>query len=83
MRLLLVLGSFPLLGIGLALLVPFVGVAVHVLFYIEHLRAAYGPWAEYLFGLSIIALVVFSINYRQVLMYGLIPVVAYCCWMTS
>jgi hypothetical protein len=83
MRLLLVLGSFPLLGIALALLVPFVGVAVHVIFYIEHLRAAYGPWAEYLFSLSVITLVVFSISYRQVLIYGLIPVLGYCWWATS
>jgi hypothetical protein len=77
-----VLASLPAVFLGLLLLTPFIGGVAHVIFYLEHLRRFCGPWAEYAFGVLLIVLIVFALEYWQALIFGLVPVVAYCWWLT-
>jgi hypothetical protein len=83
LRLLFVLACLPFVYLVQLVLSPLIGGVGHVIFYLEHLHSFYGAWASYAFGVLLIFLTVFGLEDWRVLIFGLVPVVAYCWWMTT
>jgi hypothetical protein len=74
MKLLFTLGWLPLVFVLMVLFAPFIGAAVHAVFFLSYLRHSYGPWAEYLWGFVLLAIIVFSWDYHKVFFFVMIPV---------